>query len=269
MPTTRSPGRRATWPARTSGAGRSWRASTYSPSSGRRAWNWPDGFNGNDQRHKLRAFASYGLPLSPAIGQFTVGAVQRFDSGTPYDMNISVDSRPYVTGTPYLKAPASVGYYLTGRGALRWDNTWTTDLSLNWSKKLAGINRALLPRRRQQPVQQPGAADREHRGQLGRLAGRFQGPRGVQPLHDGAGRGRRTTPRIAAFGDAHSAEGLPVPAVGQFLVRRPLLDAQVEEHDSVRNDRGQAHRLAPVVVQPPMDGPARRLVSSAASAAGS
>jgi outer membrane receptor for ferrienterochelin and colicin len=103
------------------------------------AWNWPDGFNGNDQRHKLRAFVSYGLPLSPALGQFTMGVVQRFDSGTPYDMNILVDSRPYVTGTPYLKAPATVGYYVTGRGALRWDNTWTTDLSLNWSKKLPGL----------------------------------------------------------------------------------------------------------------------------------
>jgi hypothetical protein len=100
------------------------------------AWNWPDGFNGNDQRHKVRGFASYVLPTPQPIGQFTLGLVQRYDSGTPWDMNISVDSRPYVTGTTYLKPPATVGYYLTGRGALRWDNTWTTDLSLNWSKKL-------------------------------------------------------------------------------------------------------------------------------------
>ena len=103
------------------------------------SWNWPIGFNGNDQRHKMRAFASYVLPTPASIGQFTVGAVQRFDTGTPYDMNISVDSRPYVSGTTYLKAPATVGYYLTERGALRWDNTWTTDLSLNWSKKLPGL----------------------------------------------------------------------------------------------------------------------------------
>lgn len=103
------------------------------------AWNWPDGYNSNDQRHKLRAYVSYVLPSPEQVGQFTLGLVQRFDSGTPYDMNISIDSRPYVGTTTYLKAPATVGYYVTERGALRWDNTWTTDLSLNWSKKLPGL----------------------------------------------------------------------------------------------------------------------------------
>jgi hypothetical protein len=100
------------------------------------SWNWPDGFNSNDQRHKMRVFASYGLPIPATAGQLTLGVVQRYDSGTPYDMNISIDSRPYVTGTTYLKPPATVGYYVTGRGALRWENTWTTDLSLNWTKRL-------------------------------------------------------------------------------------------------------------------------------------
>jgi len=98
------------------------------------SWNWPIGYMGNDLRHKSRVYATFLLPVSQAYGTFTLGLVQRWDSGTPYDMNISVNPRAYVTNPGYLSTPSSVGYYVSERGGLRLDNYASTDLSFVWSK---------------------------------------------------------------------------------------------------------------------------------------
>ncbi|HEY3383071.1 MAG TPA: TonB-dependent receptor [Vicinamibacterales bacterium] len=102
------------------------------------SWNWPTGYMGNDQRHKVRVYATMLLPVSPALGQFTVGVIQRVNSGTPYDIAFSVDPSTYVANPGYLTAPTSVTYYISGRGPLRTDGISSTDLSLIWSKKLHG-----------------------------------------------------------------------------------------------------------------------------------
>ena len=102
------------------------------------AWNWPVGYMGNDQRHKGRIYASYLLPVSPRLGQMTLGVVQRLDSGLPYDIGFSVNPTPWVPNPGYLSPPTSVTYYIDGRGPLRTDSTFSTDLSLNWSKKVHG-----------------------------------------------------------------------------------------------------------------------------------
>ena len=47
-----------------------------------------------------------------------------------------MDSRLYVTNPGYLSPVSSVGYYFLPRGSFRFDNIWTTDLSVNWSKRL-------------------------------------------------------------------------------------------------------------------------------------
>jgi outer membrane receptor for ferrienterochelin and colicin len=100
------------------------------------SWNWPTGYAMNDQRHKARVYASFLLPVRPTLGSFTLGVIQRFDSGLPYDMVISIDSSKYVTNPGYLKPPATVSYYVSARGALRTDNIFNTDLSFVWSKKI-------------------------------------------------------------------------------------------------------------------------------------
>jgi hypothetical protein len=102
------------------------------------AWNWPTGYMGNDQRHKARAYASYLVPVNPSFGQFTLGLVQRFDSGTPYDIALSVNPSTYVTNPGYITPPTSVTYYISGRGPLRNQNVSNTDLSLTWTRKIHG-----------------------------------------------------------------------------------------------------------------------------------
>ena len=100
------------------------------------SWNWPIGYMGNDQRHKTRIYASFQLPVAENFGSFTLGLIQRWDSGTPYDMTIAVNPRAYVTNPGYLSTPSSVTYYLTERNALRHDNFTTTNLSFLWSKRV-------------------------------------------------------------------------------------------------------------------------------------
>jgi hypothetical protein len=70
------------------------------------------------------------------LGQFTLGVVQRFDSGLPYDANQVIDTRPYVVNPGYVTPPSSVTYFFSERYGLRFDNIWTTDLSVNWTKRI-------------------------------------------------------------------------------------------------------------------------------------
>ena len=102
-------------------------------------WNTPYGYVLNDQRHKLRTWLSYEAPALADFGQFTLGVVQRFDSGLPYDANQVIDTRPYVANPGYVTAPSSVTYFFSERYGLRFDNIWTTDLSVNWTKRIPGL----------------------------------------------------------------------------------------------------------------------------------
>jgi outer membrane receptor for ferrienterochelin and colicin len=101
-------------------------------------WNWPDGYMMNDQRHKVRLYGTYQLPVTPLMGQFVIGLIQRVNTGTPYDIAFSVNPKAYVTNPGYITAPSSVTYYVDGRGPLRTDTMYATDLSLNWAKKVHG-----------------------------------------------------------------------------------------------------------------------------------
>jgi len=102
------------------------------------SWNYPYGYLNGDQRHKLRVWGSYEAPLPPSLGAFNLGFMERYDSGLPYDFSMLVDSRPYVTNPGYLSPPATVPYYVSGRGAYRFDGSWRTDLSLAWNHKVKG-----------------------------------------------------------------------------------------------------------------------------------
>jgi hypothetical protein len=100
------------------------------------SWNYPMGYNPGDQRHKLRAWLTYMVPMPQPIGRLDVGVVQRADSGVAVDVNGSIDTRPYVTNPGYVTPVQSVSYYFIPRGAFRWDNVWSTDFAATWSKKI-------------------------------------------------------------------------------------------------------------------------------------
>lgn len=106
------------------------------------SWNYPVGYTNGDQRHKVRVWGTYALPVAAALGDATLGFMQRFDSGLGYDYNMTVDSRPYVNNPGYITPPSTLTYYLSERGGLRFAGTWRTDLSLSWNRRLAGLPKA-------------------------------------------------------------------------------------------------------------------------------
>ena len=105
------------------------------------SWNYPVGYTNGDQRHKVRIWGTYEVPVRPALGKLALGFMQRLDSGLGYDYNMTIDTRPYVTNPGYITPPSSVTYYVTDRGGFRFNSTWRTDLSLSWNRRLPGWTR--------------------------------------------------------------------------------------------------------------------------------
>lgn len=108
------------------------------------AQNRPSGFLSGDQTHKLRAWAAMDFPLGPA-GTLNISVLQRFDSGTPYNVGFLAAARanPDATNVPkpdenpnnpfgYWQRPATVSYFLEERGSRRWDDVTATDLAINY-----------------------------------------------------------------------------------------------------------------------------------------
>ncbi len=102
------------------------------------SWNFTDGDLNADVRHKVRAWATYDVPLPAQVGNVTLGVLQYFNTGTPYGAQGTVDTRPFVPGNPltYSTPPATVLYYFTARDAYHMDKLWRTDLALNYTHKL-------------------------------------------------------------------------------------------------------------------------------------
>jgi outer membrane receptor for ferrienterochelin and colicin len=107
-------------------------------------WDYPMGYNPGDQRHKMRAFMSYAVPAPERAGRFEVGFLQRADSGVAADVFGSIDSRPYVTNPGYVTPVGSIPYYFIPRGAFRWDAVWSSDIAVNWSRRLPQLPRGEL-----------------------------------------------------------------------------------------------------------------------------
>lgn len=114
----------------------------YFPEYRQEAWNYPMGYNPGDQRHKVRGWVSYKVPLQATLGDLDIGLVQRFDSGVSQDVSGTIDPKPYVTNPGYISTPPNVGYYFDQRGAYRFDSVWTTDVSILWAKKLPGLGKS-------------------------------------------------------------------------------------------------------------------------------
>ena len=105
-----------------------------------RAWNLPPGDLATDQRHRVRLFATYDLPFVPQrIGAVSFSATQAYDTGAPYGAVGTVRSSTFVTNPGYILPPSTVTYYFTARDAFRTDAIKRTDISLNFSTKIAGL----------------------------------------------------------------------------------------------------------------------------------
>jgi hypothetical protein len=99
----------------------------------------PIGYLQGDQRHRLRAWAGYRLPLGRGSLEGTL--MQSFDSGLPYSIAGAINL------TRYAGAPANLGYasvpnglyYFSGRGELRTEAIRSTDLALRYSVRVSAV----------------------------------------------------------------------------------------------------------------------------------
>jgi hypothetical protein len=90
----------------------------------------PIGSLQGDQRHRLRAWLGYDF-----FPWMTVTVMQSYDSGLPYSIAAPINL------TRYAGAPANPGYnsipnglyYFSGRGALRTEDAYSTDVALRYS----------------------------------------------------------------------------------------------------------------------------------------
>ena len=121
--------------------------SEYYPEFYNYARNNPVGPLGADQTHKLRAWASYDLPTP--VGNFNFSVLQRFDSGTPYSAfgNIWVAQGAFCAQCPsdaetqyFNISQFSQGtYYFSERGEFKTDDIQATDLAVNYSLPIGGV----------------------------------------------------------------------------------------------------------------------------------
>ena len=106
-------------------------------------WNYPTGYLTGDQRHRARLWASYDLPTT--FGDFNLSVLENFDSGTRSSFDMSIDPRPYVTNPGYLTPPATVDYFLGGRGTIKHEDITRTDLTLNYTLRLGTVQVFVQP----------------------------------------------------------------------------------------------------------------------------
>jgi hypothetical protein len=125
----------------------------------------PIGWLSADQRHKVRAWASFDQPTP--FGTVNFSLLQNYDSGTPYSAlgTINPQSRFCNAGEVtlgqctaanigknfslknpgYTFPPNAANYYFSQRGAFRTDNITSTNLAVNWNfPPLAGKVQAYL-----------------------------------------------------------------------------------------------------------------------------
>ncbi|HLA79913.1 MAG TPA: TonB-dependent receptor [Vicinamibacteria bacterium] len=101
-------------------------------------WAFPEGDLASDVRHKVRFWSTWDTPLPQAAGKLSLGLLQFFSSGSPYGSAGTVDTRPYVTNPGYATPPSSRTYWFEPRDTYKTEDLWRTDLSLNYSHRIAG-----------------------------------------------------------------------------------------------------------------------------------
>jgi len=102
------------------------------------AWTAPTGDLAPDQRHRVRMWGTWQLPITERLGTFTAALFEQINTGTPYGALGSVDSSEVVNNPGYSHPPATVNYWFTDRDAFRTETMFRTDFSLNYEYRLAG-----------------------------------------------------------------------------------------------------------------------------------
>jgi outer membrane receptor protein involved in Fe transport len=139
----------------TSGSGPVSSAVQQYPEFKNASWNYPTGDLAQDQRHKGRLYATYDFPTPKALGLFTFGLLQSYDSGVPYGAVGQVRwcatagaACNWVANPGYATPPsgnASPTYYFSARDAYLTDNISRTDISINYAKSIGPVELFIRP----------------------------------------------------------------------------------------------------------------------------
>jgi hypothetical protein len=108
----------------------------YQPEYRAFAENAPVGYLSGDIRHHLNFWASYEVPSRH--GRFVATLLERYQSPRSYSAAPAIDVHT-IRNPGYSIAPASVPYYLFGRGTLRTDAVSSTGLGLNYGTMWRGL----------------------------------------------------------------------------------------------------------------------------------
>ncbi len=97
----------------------------------------PSGYLLQDERHRVRAWVGYDVPLPRVFGALNVSLLQNYDSATPYSAIGTLDMSSFASSllpanSKYVAPNLSPQYYFSKRGQYRLDNISSTDISLNY-----------------------------------------------------------------------------------------------------------------------------------------
>jgi hypothetical protein len=112
-------------------------------------WNDPKGDLLTDQRHRITLYGLYNV-FTQSRQALSVSLSQSYFSGHPYDAPGSItlkdtSGQSYVQNPGYLTPPTRVTYYFSKRGAFTTPSVLRTDLSINYSFKIADVNLFVQP----------------------------------------------------------------------------------------------------------------------------
>jgi len=107
-------------------------------------WHSPTGWLAIDQRHKLRTWATLGLPAPRLVGRVSATIVQRVDTGRPYSAVGNINPTAYVVNPGYVTPPTSVPYYFSTRGGFRTGTFSATDLSVTVNRTFGAKSKVTL-----------------------------------------------------------------------------------------------------------------------------
>jgi outer membrane receptor protein involved in Fe transport len=97
----------------------------------------PEGYLLGDQRHRVRAWVGYDVPIPSTFGAVNVSLLHSYDSGQPYSAFANILVQGAGTGAPtidkYVASPDLGTYYFSDRGEYRLPNINRTDASINYS----------------------------------------------------------------------------------------------------------------------------------------
>ncbi|MCC7008608.1 MAG: TonB-dependent receptor [Acidobacteria bacterium] len=107
------------------------------------SWFAPVGHLAADQRHRMRLWGTYALPIAGDANTLTIGAIEQLQSGTPYGAVGSIamsdlDGNPYVPNPGYATPPGSQLYYFTARDAFHTQHMMRTDVQVSFARRLSG-----------------------------------------------------------------------------------------------------------------------------------